>query len=137
MVRRRGNHAIPGTSAARPVGPGGPQHVRAKHGEGMMPKLARRLACSGAGAVMAALAIGAAGLAPAAAATGPVSAVPAAGTPQLATTTTPQQIRQPAACGGTHVAAGGPPPVRHRCTTLFPHNNFRLSRTATYTPPSR
>ncbi len=101
-----------------------------------MPKLARRLACSGAGAVMAALAIGAAGLAPAAAATGPVSAVPAAGTPQLATTTTTEQIRQLADCGGTMYAVGTFTSISQGATIFTRNNIFSFSDTAPYTVTS-
>src|ERR1035441_4266485 len=43
---------------------------------------------------------------PAPAATGPVSSTPAAGTPQLATTGTTEQVRQLAQCGGTMYAVG-------------------------------
>jgi hypothetical protein len=43
---------------------------------------------------------------PATAATGPVSSTPAAGTPQLATTGTTEQVRQLVQCGGTMYAVG-------------------------------
>jgi len=98
----------------------------------MMPKL-RRLACGGAGTVVAVLAVGAAGLSPAAAVTGPVSAVPAAGTPQLAPTgTTTEQIRQLADCGGTMYAVGTFTSISQGATTVTRNNIFSFSDTAPF-----
>jgi hypothetical protein len=106
----------------------------------MMPKLGRRLAWNGAGTVVAVLAVGAAGLSPAAAVTGPVSAVPAAGTPQLATGTTTEQIRQLADCGGTMYAVGTFTSVsgwNGSSVQTFTRNNiFSFSDTAPFTVTS-
>ncbi len=96
-----------------------------------MRSFGRWLAWQGAGTVVAVVAVGAAGLVPAAAATGPVSATPAAGTPQLATTGTTEQIRQLVDCGGTMYAVGtftsisgwnGTPPDLH------PEQHLQLQR---------
>ena len=98
-----------------------------------MRKLPRWLAWHGTAAVVAVLAVGVAGMAPAAAATGPVSATPAAGTPQLATTGTTEQIRQLADCGGTMYAVGTFTQISQGATTFTRNNVFSFSDTAPFT----
>ena len=69
---------------------------------------------------------------PASAATGPVSATPAAGTPQLATTGTTEQVRQLAQCGGTMYAVGSFTSIK-RYSSTYPRNNaFSFSATSPY-----
>jgi hypothetical protein len=71
-------------------------------------------------------------MAPAAAATGPVSATPAAGTPQLATTGTTEQIRQLVDCGGTMYAVGTFTQISQGATTFTRNNVFSFSDTAPF-----
>ena len=59
---------------------------------------------------------------PAQAATGPVSSTPAAGTPQLNTTGTTEQVRQLAQCGSTMYAVGSFTSIK-RYTTVYARNN--------------
>ena len=101
-----------------------------------MRKLPRWLAGHGAAAVVAVLAVGVAGMAPAAAATGPVSATPAAGTPQLATTGTTEQIRQLVDCGGTMYAVGTFTQISQGGTTFTRNNVFSFNDTAPFTVTS-
>ena len=101
-----------------------------------MHKRPRWLAWHGAAAVVAVLAVGVAGMAPAAAATGPVSATPAAGTPQLATTGTTEQIRQLVDCGGTMYAVGTFTQISQGATTFTRNNVFSFSDTAPFTVTS-
>ena len=63
---------------------------------------------------------------PAQAATGPVSSTPAAGTPQLATTGTTEQVRQLAQCGGTMYAVGTFTEIQRYSTTYGRNNAFQL-----------
>jgi len=101
-----------------------------------MRRLPRSLVRHGAAAVAAVLAVGTAGMTPAGAATGPVSATPAAGTPQLATTTTTEQVRQLADCGGTMYAVGTFTSISQGTTTFARNNVFSFSDTAPYTVTS-
>ncbi len=64
---------------------------------------------------------------PAQAATGPVSSAPAAGTPQLATTGTTEQVRQLAQCGGTMYAVGTFTEIQRYSTTYARNNAFSFS----------
>jgi len=59
---------------------------------------------------------------PAQAATGPVSSTPAAGTPQLNTTGTTEQVRQLAQCGSTMYAVGSFTSIK-RYSTVYARNN--------------
>jgi hypothetical protein len=97
-----------------------------------MRRLPRWLAWHGAAAVAAVLTVAAAGLAPAAAATGPVSAAPAAGTPQLATTTTTEQVRQLADCGGNMYAVGTFTSISASNGAFTRNNIFKFSDTAPF-----
>jgi hypothetical protein len=101
----------------------------------MMRRFGRWLTLNGAG-VAAVLVVGATGLAPAGAATGPVSATPAAGTPQLATTGTTEQIRQLADCGGTMYAVGTFTSISQGTATFTRNNVFSFSAMAPYTVTS-
>jgi hypothetical protein len=69
---------------------------------------------------------------PAQAATGPVSSTPAAGTPQLATTGTTEQVRQLAQCGGTMYAVGTFTEIQRYSTTYGRNNAFSFSATSPY-----
>ena len=73
---------------------------------------------------------------PAQAATGPVSSTPAAGTPQLATTGTTEQVRQLAQCGGTMYAVGTFTEIQRYSTTYGRNNAFSFSATSPYTVTS-
>jgi hypothetical protein len=101
-----------------------------------MRRLPRWLAWHGAAAVAGVLTVGVAGMAPAAAATGPVSATPEPGTPQLATTTTTEQVRQLADCGGIMYAVGTFTSISQGATTVTRNNVFSFSDTAPYTVTS-
>jgi hypothetical protein len=92
----------------------------------------------GAGAlVLSALALGTVGLAgPASAATGPVSRTPAAGTPQLATTGTTEQVRKIVQCGGTMYAVGSFSAISWNGHTYQRHGAFSFSATPPYTMTS-
>jgi hypothetical protein len=74
--------------------------------------------------------------APAGAATGPVSATPASGTPQLAVTSTLQQVRQLAQCGNTMYAVGTFNTITWNGTTYTRNNVFSFSATKPYTVTS-
>jgi hypothetical protein len=81
----------------------------------------------------AALAAGMIGSAiPASAATGPVSSTPAAGTPQLATTGTTEQVRQLVQCGGTMYAVGSFTSIKRFSSTFTRDNAFSFSASAPY-----
>jgi len=69
---------------------------------------------------------------PAHAQTGPVSATPAAGTPQLASTGTTEQVRQLAPCGGTMYAVGTFTEIKQGSTTYARNNAFSFSQTAPF-----
>ena len=69
---------------------------------------------------------------PASAATGPVSSTPAAGTPQLATTGTTEQVRQLAQCGGTMYAVGSFTSIKRYSSTFARDNAFSFSATNPY-----
>src|SRR5580692_1699041 len=69
---------------------------------------------------------------PAQAATGPVSSTPAAGTPQLATTGTTEQVRQLAQCGGTMYAVGSFTSIKRYSSTFARDNAFSFSATSPY-----
>ena len=69
---------------------------------------------------------------PASAATGPVSSTPAAGTPQLATTGTTEQVRQLAQCGGTMYAVGSFTSIKRYSSTFARDNAFSFSATSPY-----
>jgi hypothetical protein len=73
---------------------------------------------------------------PAQAATGPVSTVPAAGTPQLASTGTTEQVRQLAQCGGTMYAVGTFTEIQRLSATYARNNAFSFSATAPFTVTS-
>ena len=75
-------------------------------------------------------------VAPASAATGPVSSTPAAGTPQLASTGTTEQVRQLAQCGGTMYAVGTFTSISAYSTTFTRNNAFSFSATSPYTVSS-
>jgi hypothetical protein len=63
---------------------------------------------------------------------GPVSATPAAGSPQLATTGTTEQVRQLVQCGGTMYAVGSFTSIK-RYSTAYPRNNiFSFSATSPF-----
>src|SRR5258705_11058965 len=98
----------------------------------------RKTTVLGAGAlVLSALALGPMGLAgPASAATGPVSRTPAAGTPQLATTGTTQQVRKIVKCGGTMYAVGSFSAISWNGHTYRRHGAFSFSATPPYTMKS-
>ena len=66
----------------------------------------RRWAVISLAACAAAMAAGLAAPGAATAATGPVSPTPASGTPQLANTGKPQEVRQLVQCGNTMYAVG-------------------------------
>ncbi len=97
-----------------------------------MRRLPRWLAWHGTAAVAAVLTVGAATMAPAGAATGPVSPTPAAGTPQLATTTTTEQVRQLADCGGTMYAVGTFTSISQGATTVTRNNIFSFSDSGSF-----
>ena len=67
---------------------------------------------------------------------GVVSATPAAGTPQLASTGTTQQIRQLVQCGGTMYAVGSFTQIKKGATTYARNNAFSFSATAPFTVTS-
>ena len=86
-----------------------------------------------AGLATAAAALVAAGWSlPAQAATGPVSSTPAAGTPQLATTGSTEQVRQLAQCGGTMYAVGTFTEIQRFSTTYARNNAFAFSAASPY-----
>jgi hypothetical protein len=90
-----------------------------------------------AGLATAAAALVAAGWSlPAQAATGPVSKTPAAGTPQLATTGTTEQVRQLAQCGATMYAVGTFTEIQRSSTTYARNNAFSFSAGSPYTVTS-
>jgi hypothetical protein len=64
---------------------------------------------------------------PAGAATGPVSSTPAAGTPQLATTGTTEQVRQLVQCGSTMYAVGSFTQIKRYSTTYARNNAFSFA----------
>jgi hypothetical protein len=66
------------------------------------------------------------------AATGPVSSTPAAGTPQLASTGTTEQVRQLAQCGGTMYAVGSFTMIQRYTTQYAENNAFSFSASAPY-----
>jgi hypothetical protein len=67
------------------------------------------------------------------AATGPVSSVPVAGTPQLASTGTTEQVRQLAQCGGTMYAVGSFTEIQRSSTKYARNNAFSFSATSPFT----
>jgi len=67
---------------------------------------------------------------------GVVSATPAAGTPQLASTGTTEQIRQLVQCGGTMYAVGSFTQIKKGATTYARNNAFSFSATAPFTVTS-
>jgi hypothetical protein len=69
---------------------------------------------------------------PAQAAIGPVSSTPAAGTPQLATTGTTEQIRQLVQCGGTMYAVGSFTEIQRYSTTYDRNNAFSFAATSPF-----
>jgi hypothetical protein len=69
---------------------------------------------------------------PAQAATGPVSSTPAAGTPQLNTTGTTEQVRQLAQCGGTMYAVGSFTSIKRYSTVYARNNVFSFSATSPF-----
>ena len=69
---------------------------------------------------------------PAHAATGPVSPTPAAGTPQLASTGTVEQVRQLAQCGATMYAVGSFTQIQRLSTTYARNNAFSFSASAPF-----
>jgi hypothetical protein len=73
---------------------------------------------------------------PASAATGPVSATPVSGTPQLAVTSTLQQVRKLAQCGNTMYAVGTFTTITWNGTTYTRNNVFSFSATKPYTVTS-
>jgi hypothetical protein len=85
-----------------------------------------RLSLASAAAVAAAVVAAATGL-PAQAATGPVSSVPAAGTPQLATTGSTEQVRQLAQCGGTMYAVGSFTSIKRYSAGYTRNNAFSFA----------
>ncbi len=98
-----------------------------------MRRIARWQMWSGAVAVVGAIAVGGFGLSPAAAQSGPVSPVPATGTPALAATSTPEQVRQIVQCGSTMYAVGTFTQISQSGTTYPRSNVFSFSATAPYT----
>ena len=83
--------------------------------------------------VLSTLALGTMGLAgPALAATGPVSRTPAAGTPQLASTGTTEQVRQIVKCGGTMYAVGSFSAISWNGHTYRRHGAFSFAATPPY-----
>jgi hypothetical protein len=85
-----------------------------------------------AGLVLAAVLALAWSALPAQAATGPVSSTPAAGTPQLATTGTTEQIRQLVQCGGTMYAVGSFTEIQRYSTTYDRNNAFSFAATSPF-----
>jgi hypothetical protein len=69
----------------------------------------------------------------AAAATGPVSSTAAAGTPQLASTGSTEQVRQLVQCGGTMYAVGRFTKIKKGSTTYSRNNVFSFSATSPFT----
>jgi hypothetical protein len=69
---------------------------------------------------------------PAQAAIGPVSSTPAAGTPQLATTGTTEQIRQLVQCGSTMYAVGSFTEIQRYSTTYDRNNAFSFAATSPF-----
>ena len=67
---------------------------------------------------------------------GVVSATPAAGTPQLSSTGTTEQIRQLVQCGGTMYAVGSFTQIKKGATTYARNNAFSFSATAPFTVTS-
>src|SRR5438067_2568624 len=63
---------------------------------------------------------------------GVVSPTPAAGTPQLSSTGTTQQIRQLVQCGGTMYAVGTFTQIQKGTTTYARNNAFSFSATAPF-----
>jgi len=89
----------------------------------------RVTAAAAAGALAGSLTLAAG---PALAATGPVSATPAAGTPQLATTGTTEQVRQLVQCGGTMYAVGSFTSIKRYSGTFARDNAVSFSATSPY-----
>jgi hypothetical protein len=87
--------------------------------------------CAVAAAVLAAIAGVAASAGPASAA-GPVSTKPAAGTPQLAPTSSAEQVRQLVQCGGTMYAVGTFTSIKHGSTVYARNNIFSFSATSPF-----
>ena len=69
---------------------------------------------------------------PAHAATGPVSTTPAAGTPQLNTTGTTEQVRQLAQCGSTMYAVGTFTSIKRFSTVYARNNAFSFAATSPF-----
>ncbi|HET9969262.1 MAG TPA: hypothetical protein VFQ68_13590 [Streptosporangiaceae bacterium] len=69
---------------------------------------------------------------PAQAATGPVSSTPAAGTPQLNTTGTTEQVRQLAQCGSTMYAVGSFTSIKRYSTVYARNNVFSFGATSPF-----
>jgi hypothetical protein len=67
---------------------------------------------------------------------GVVSPTPAAGTPQLASTGTAQQVRQLVACGGTMYAVGSFTEIKKGSTTYARNHAFSFSATGPFTVTS-
>jgi len=88
----------------------------------------RALACAASAVAL----VTAASALPAHAATGPVSATPAAGTPQLATTGSTEQVRQLVQCGGTMYAVGSFTEIQRFSTTYARNNAFSFSATSPF-----
>jgi hypothetical protein len=97
-----------------------------------MRKVGRLLVWNGAATAIAVAAVSVAGLAPAGAAGGPVLATPDAGTPQLAATTSTEQIRQLVDCGGTMYAVGTFTSISQGGTTFTRDNVFSFSDTSPF-----
>ena len=87
-------------------------------------------------ACAATMAAGLAAPGAASAANGPVSATPASGTPQLANTGSPQNVRQLVQCGNTMYAVGSFTTIKRFSTTYTRNNIFSFSATAPYTVTS-
>src|SRR5215813_2158736 len=83
-------------------------------------------------ACTAAIAAGLAAPGAATAATGPVSPTPASGTPQLANTGKPQEVRQLVQCGNTMYAVGSFTTIKRFSTTYTRNNVFSFSAIAPY-----
>jgi hypothetical protein len=98
-----------------------------------MRRVGRLLVWNGAATAIAVAAVSVAGLTPAGAAGGPVLATPAAGTPQLAATTSTEQIRQLVDCGGNMYAVGTFTSISQGGTTFTRDNVFSFSDTSPYT----
>jgi hypothetical protein len=92
----------------------------------------RRWAVISLAACAAAMAAGLAAPGAATAATGPVSPTPASGTPQLANTGKPQEVRQLVQCGNTMYAVGSFTTIKRFSTTYTRNNVFSFSAIAPY-----